>query len=92
MAENEERIWIEYDIPKPKGAIKSTRSITITRQEAITRLAKCFCQYSSNYRAVGFGCESCKRAKDKEKCEELVLLGYSRDAEAALDALLSLHG
>ena len=88
MAENEERIWIEYDIPKPKGAIKSTRSITMTRQEAIDRIAKALC----NQEMVGaVGCERCKFAKDKEKCEAWMALIHGGDAKAALDALLSLQ-
>lgn len=40
MADKEERIWLEFDIPKPKGAIEATRCTTMTRQEAIERMAK----------------------------------------------------
>ena len=40
MSEKEERIWLEFDIPKPKGAIEATRCTTMTRQEAINRMAK----------------------------------------------------
>ena len=40
MADKEKRIWIEFDIPKPKGAIEATRCTTMTRQEAIERMAK----------------------------------------------------
>lgn len=38
----EERIWIEYDIPKPKGAVEATCCTTMTRQEAIERIVKAF--------------------------------------------------
>jgi hypothetical protein len=34
----EQRIWIEFDIPKPKGAIDATRCITMTRAEAIEKI------------------------------------------------------
>lgn len=40
MADKEERIWLEFDIPKPKGAIEATRCTTMTRQEAIEKMAK----------------------------------------------------
>lgn len=40
MADKEERIWLEFDIPKPKGAIEATRCTTMTRKEAIERMAK----------------------------------------------------
>ena len=40
MAKKEERIWIEYEIPKPPKAIEATRCTTMTRQEAIERMAK----------------------------------------------------
>lgn len=43
MAEKEERIWLEFDIPKPKGAVEATRCTTMTRQEAIERMAKAIC-------------------------------------------------
>lgn len=36
----EYRIWIEFNIPKPKGAIEATKCITMTRSEAINRMAK----------------------------------------------------
>ena len=42
MADKEEKIWIEYGIPKPKGAIKSTRRITITRLEAIRKMCDAY--------------------------------------------------
>ena len=38
MADKEERIWLEFDIPKPKGAIEATRCTTMTRQEAIRKM------------------------------------------------------
>lgn len=40
MAEKEERIWIDYPLPKNSGAIESRRCTTMTRQEAIERMAK----------------------------------------------------
>lgn len=40
MAEKEQRIWLEYDIPKPKGAVEAFRCTTMTRTEAINRMAK----------------------------------------------------
>lgn len=40
MAEKEQRIWLEFDIPKPKGAVEATRCTTMTRQEAINRIEK----------------------------------------------------
>ena len=40
MAEKEERIWLEYDIPKPKGAVEATRCTTMTRQDAIKKIEK----------------------------------------------------
>ena len=39
MADKEERIWLEFDIPKMEGVISATRYMTMTRQEAIDRIA-----------------------------------------------------
>lgn len=38
----EERIWIEYEIPKPPKAIEATRCITMTRQEAIRKMCDAY--------------------------------------------------
>lgn len=42
MADKEQRIWLEFDIQKPQGAIEATRCTTMTRAEAIERMAKAF--------------------------------------------------
>jgi hypothetical protein len=34
----EERIWIDYPLPKNEGAIEARRCTTMTRQEAIERM------------------------------------------------------
>jgi hypothetical protein len=39
MAEKEQRIWFEYDIPKPKGAVEAFRCTTMTRKEAIKKIS-----------------------------------------------------
>ena len=77
MADKGERIWLEFDIPKPKGAIEATRCTTMTRQEAIERMAKAICKISCacKYDACG-------------NCTEF-LEHYTPDlAEAALNSLL----
>ena len=38
MAEKEERIWIDYPLPKNTGAIEARRCTTMTRQEAIKKI------------------------------------------------------
>ena len=43
MAEKEERIWIDYPLPKNAGAMEARRCTTMTRQEAIERMAKAYC-------------------------------------------------
>ena len=40
MADNEERIWIECELPLKKGMTDSRRLLTMTRQEAIEVMAK----------------------------------------------------
>ena len=77
MADKGERIWLEFDIPKPKGAIEATRCTTMTRQEAIERMAKAICKISCacKYDACG-------------NCTEF-LEHYTPDLpEAALNSLL----
>ena len=81
MADKEERIWLEFDIPKPKGAIEATRCTTMTRQEAIKRMAKAKCH--SPYKS----CEGCIVQKKKQACKQ-ALEGMKELAEAALNALL----
>ena len=39
MAEKEQRIWLEFDIPKPKGAVEATRCTTMTRTDAIKKIS-----------------------------------------------------
>ena len=73
MAEKEERIWLEFDIPKPKGAISATRCTTMTRTEAIEKMGK------KMYRAVWGNMRYNKFDKDR----------FEKLAEAALNALLS---
>ena len=58
-----------------------------TRQEAIERMAKALCKYDIG---GAVGCERCKFAKDKEKCEDWIAFNHSKNAEVAVDALLSL--
>lgn len=81
MAEKEERIWLEYDIPKPKGAIEATRCTTMTRKEAINRMAKAMCHSPFE------SCEGCIVQKKKQACKQ-ALEGMKDLAEAALNALL----
>jgi len=81
MTENEEKIWIEYAIPKPKGAIKAPRRITITRQEAIECMARAMFEWQ---RPGSRGDVPIEDVWQYEKC------GFENLAEAALDALLSL--
>ena len=45
MAEKEQRIWLEFDIPKPKGSVEATRCTTMTRTEAIEKMAKVIWKY-----------------------------------------------
>ena len=77
MADKEERIWLEFDIPKPKGAIEATRCTTMTRQEAINRMAKAICASNMAPNCL-WECETCDRWKGSDK----------EAAEAALNALL----
>lgn len=55
MAEKEERIWLEFDIPKPKGAIEATRCTTMTRQEAIKKMSDAI---ATPYFEGVFSCEN----------------------------------
>ena len=77
MADKEERIWLEFDIPKPKGAIEATRCTTMTRQEAINRMAKAICASNMAPDCL-WECETCDRWKGSDK----------EAAEAALNVLL----
>ena len=77
MADKEERIWLEFDIPKPKGAIEATRCTTMTRQEAIKRMAKALEEKSEQ---MGRECLSSDPYNNPLGAEDL--------AEAALDSLL----
>lgn len=40
MADKEERIWIECELPLKKGMTDNRRLLTMTRQEAIKRIQK----------------------------------------------------
>lgn len=60
MADKEEMIWLEFDIPKPKVAIEATRCTTMTRQEAINRMADAMS-------------DAAKRSCDKEFVAEAAL-------------------
>ena len=64
MADKEERIWLEFDIPKPKGAIEATRCTTMTHQEAIERMAKALKNviYILSEEACLEGCEAALNA------------------------------
>ena len=81
MAEKEKRIWLEYDIPKPKGAVEATRCTTMTRTEAINRMAKAMCH--SPYES----CEGCIVQNRKQACKQ-AFDGMKELAETALNALL----
>lgn len=78
MAEKEERIWLEYDIPKPKGAVEATHCTTMTRQEAINRMAKALFKVD-NVLALDI---------EFEQLEKQEQLKYKVFAEAALSTLL----
>lgn len=81
MAKKEERIWLEFDIPKPKGAIEATICTTMTRQEAIEHMAKAICKFEMmSSRRV---CKECSK-----ECFEHLELEVVNKAEAALNALL----
>lgn len=82
MSDKEKRIWLEFDIQKPKWAIEATRCTTMTRQEAIERIAKAICK-ETNYQ-----CSVCDFGNNKEKCEEWIIFQYKTQAEAALNSLL----
>lgn len=77
MADKEKRIWLEFDIPKPKGAIEATRCTTMTRQDAIERMVKAICAYNMAPDCL-WECETCDRWKGSDK----------EAAEVALNALL----
>ena len=77
MADKKERIWLEFDIPKPKGAIEATRCTTMTRQDAIERMAKAICASNMAPDCL-WECETCDRWKGSDK----------EAAEAALNSLL----
>ena len=79
MADKEERIWLEFDIPKPKGAIETTRCTTMTRQEAIEKISHALCTQ------VHGPCESCEAVAggNENHCND-----YKTYAEAALNSLL----
>lgn len=81
MAYKEERIWLEFDIPKPKGAIEATRCMTMTRQEAIERMAKSLFKVD-NVLALDIKWSQLKKSKQ---------LVYKEFAEAALNALLEVQ-
>ena len=79
MADKEERIWLEFDIPKQKGAIETTRCTTMTRQEAIEKISHALCTQ------VHGPCESCEAVAggNENHCND-----YKTYAEAALNSLL----
>ena len=81
----EERIWLEYDIPKPKGAVEATCCTTMTRQEAIERMAKAIC---SKWGISS--CKSCAYKGDGSMCQDFIDEKKSL-AEAALNALLEVE-
>lgn len=81
MAYKEERIWLEFDIPKPKGAIEATRCMTMTRQEAIERMAKAI----YTFEIIACSHDECGN-KQFENCE--TWKWCKNIAEAALNALL----
>lgn len=83
MADKEERIWLEFDIPKPKGAIEATRCTTMTRQEAIERMAKALCNWY--YTA----CSECALMDKPKECKALLKdANFYEQAESELNALL----
>lgn len=55
---------------------------TISRQEAIERMAKAICKETN------FRCSGCNFGDNKEKCEAWIYFQYKGSAEAALNALL----
>lgn len=90
MAENDENRYISISQMVARENIETEKYRVMPRQEAITRLAKCFCQYDRLRRDGRFGCEGCKFAKEG-KCEEWIVFNHGGAAEDALDALLSLQ-
>ena len=64
------------------GNMGSNEVYTMTRSEAIERMAKAMCK-QTNYQ-----CIVCEVGNNKEKCEEWILFQYKTQAEAALNALL----
>ena len=76
MAEKEERIWLEFDIPKPKGAVEATRCTTMTRQEAIERMAKALYLFN-------------REDEWYKEYADMYSKYMNKIAEAALNALLS---
>lgn len=89
MAKKEERIWLEYDIPKPKGAVEAFRCTTMTRQEAINRMAKAI--WETGYNEVfniPFDKLKTESIKSKSKTFGNFYKFTMEKAEAALNALL----
>lgn len=89
MAKKEERIWLEYDIPKPKGAVEATRCTTMTRQEAIERIAKAIWEVGY-HKVLNTSLDELKTKSHKSKSRtfsDFYKLTMER-AEAAMNALL----
>ncbi len=64
------------------GSMGSNEVYTMTRSEAIKRMAKAICKQ------VNYQCSVCEVENNKEKCEEWIVFQYKTQAEAALSALL----
>lgn len=92
MADKEERIWLEFYIPKPKGAIEATRCTTMTRQEAVDRMAKEIfkaeiCEGSGfNVKPSDFDPKDWNKKWDNLSIDKKRI--YYAAAEAALNSLL----
>lgn len=86
MTNNEERIWIECELPLKKGMTDRRRLLTITRQEAIEKLAVGWC-------SADCSCEECSDGKKGSKrcLKWLKASGRFNEAENALNALLGVE-
>ena len=89
MADKEEMIGIEL-FEKRKDGFYRAGGTSITRQEAIEKMAKAICA-KDFYEECKEDCEKCACRNEKECSLVIVVSKYIKLAEAALNALLGVE-